>query len=169
LAFVESVRDTPPANQSHVSPSAIGARTTVAWFGRWLGDVAPTGRPVVVVGFSAGAAFVGGLILSHPARYVGAVLLSGTLPFDADVAATPGRLAGLPVLVIQGERDTVIPRELLDRTWQYLTGDSGADALAVRHPGAHAISEPALTELSRWLTDLLTTNHTTRGRHQPGH
>jgi phospholipase/carboxylesterase len=49
----------------------------------------------------------------------------GTLPFDAGVPTDPNRLAGLPVLVAQGDQDAVIPRELLDRTWDYLVGDSG--------------------------------------------
>ena len=42
-------------------------------------------------------------------------------PFDAGVPTTPGRLDGVPVLVVHGDQDHVIPRELLDRTWSYLT------------------------------------------------
>ena len=98
------------------------------WFRGWLDDVAPHGRPVVLIGFSGGAAFAGGLVLDDPARYAGAAILYGTLPFDAGLPITPRRLAGLPVVVAQGEHDTVIPRELLDRTWDYLLGD-------VRRPG----------------------------------
>jgi hypothetical protein len=39
------------------------------------------------------------------------------------VPTTPGRLAGLPVLVAHGDTDTVIPWD--ERTWTYLHG--GAD------------------------------------------
>ena len=35
----------------------------MAWFRAWLGDVAATGRPVMLVGFSGGAAFTGRLLL----------------------------------------------------------------------------------------------------------
>ena len=45
------------------------------WFRAWLDDVAPAGRPVVLVGFSGGAAFAGGLVLDDPSRYAGAAVL----------------------------------------------------------------------------------------------
>src|SRR4051812_12385172 len=121
------------------------------WFTSWLASVAGDGRPVVLVGFSGGAAFAGGLILDDPSRYVAAAILYGTLPFDAGVPVTPGRLAGLPTLVAQGDEDEVIPRELLDRTWAYINGPSGAPAWAVRDPGGHGISAGVLAELAGWL------------------
>ena len=114
----------------------------------------PAGRPVVLVGFSGGAAFAGGLVLDDPARFAGAAILYGTLPFDAGVPVDAGRLAGLPVFVAQGDADHVIPRELLDRTWAYLTGDSGAVTLARRDPGGHGVTEATLRELAAWLDGL---------------
>ena len=110
------------ANRGITRPIAESLRATMDWFRGWLDQAAPTGRPVVLIGSSGGAAFAGGLVLDDPARYAGAAILYGTLPFDAGVPTTPARLAGVPVVVVQGEQDTVIPRELLDRTWQYLTG-----------------------------------------------
>jgi hypothetical protein len=96
-------------------PVAESLRGTMAWFRAWLDTVAPPGRPVVLVGFSGGAAFAGGLLLDDPSRDAGAAVLYGTLSFDAGVPTMPDRLAGVPVLVAQGEHDTVIPRELLER------------------------------------------------------
>jgi phospholipase/carboxylesterase len=119
----------------------------------WLDEVAPLGRPVLLVGFSGGAAFAGGLVLADPSRYAGAAILSGTLPFDAGVPTTPGRLDGVPVLVAQGDADAVIPWELLDRTWEYVTGESGAVANTTRDPGGHGISPTALDALQRWVTE----------------
>ena len=110
------------ANRGIGRPVAESLRETMDWFRAWLDEVAPAGRPVVLVGFSGGAAFAGGLLLDDPQRYAGAAILYGTLPFDAGVPTTPGRLAGVPVFVAQGEHDTVIPRELLDRTWAYVHG-----------------------------------------------
>ena len=55
-----------------------------------------------------------------------------------------------------GDRDAVIPRELLDRTWSYLTGDSGADTTAVRDPGGHGLSAGAVADLQRWLITIIT-------------
>jgi phospholipase/carboxylesterase len=144
------------ANRGIGRPLPDSLRRNMDWFTAWLDTVAPAGREVVLVGFSGGAAFAGGLLLDQPSRYSGAAILYGTLPFDAGVPVTPGRLAGIPVLVAQGEQDTVIPRELLDATWEYLTNPSGAPAWATRHPGGHGIPAPSLAELAGWLHERLT-------------
>jgi phospholipase/carboxylesterase len=144
------------ANRGIGRPLADSLRRNMDWFTSWLDTVASAQRHVVLVGFSGGAAFAGGLLLDQPSRYRGAAILYGTLPFDAGLAVTPGRLAGIPVLVAQGEQDTVIPRELLDATWDYLINPSGAPAWATRHPGGHGISAPSLTELAGWLNSRLT-------------
>ena len=125
------------------------------WFRDWLDSVAVEGRPVILIGFSGGAAFAGGLLLDAPARYAGAAILCGTLPFEAGVPVTPARLAGVPVVVAQGEQDTVIPRELLDRTWQYLLGESGAATTALRGPGGHGLTPDVLRAVGDWLSGRL--------------
>jgi phospholipase/carboxylesterase len=143
------------ANRGIGRPVAESLAETMAWFRGWLDDVAPAGRPVLLVGFSGGAAFAGGLILAEPERYAGAAILHGTLPFDAGVPVTPARLAGLPVFVAQGEADTVIPRELLDRTWRYLLGESGAPAYASRDAGGHQLGAATVAELGGWVAERL--------------
>ena len=142
------------ANRGIGRPVAESLAETMAWFRSWLDDIAPAGPPVILVGFSGGAAFAGGLILDEPHRYAGAAILFGTLPFDAGVLTTSGRLAGLPVIVAHGDADTVIPRDLLDRTWTYLHDDAGSTTTGVRDPGGHGISVAVLDQLHRWLTDV---------------
>ncbi len=142
------------ANRGIGRPVAESLTQTMTWFRAWLDEVAPAGRPVILVGFSGGAAFAGGLLLTDPQRFAGAAILYGTLPFDAGVPTSPARLAGVPVYVAQGETDTVIPRELLDRTWNYLLTDSGASATAHRDPGGHTITAATLTGLGDWITGL---------------
>ncbi len=139
------------ANRGIGRPVAESLRETMDWFRGWLDEAAPSGRPVVLVGFSGGAAFAGGLLLDDPGRYAGAAILYGTVPFDAGVPTTAGRLDGVPVMVAQGDQDTVIPRELLDRTWAYVHGESGAEATGGRDPGGHAISAETLRALGEWL------------------
>ncbi|GAA0234048.1 serine esterase [Cryptosporangium japonicum] len=139
------------ANRGIGRPVAGSLRTTMDWFRTWLDDFAPAGRPVHLVGFSGGTAFAGGLILDDPARFDGAALLYGTLPFDAGVPVTPGRLTGRSILVAQGDHDQVIPRDLLDRTWTYLHDESGATLTARRDPVGHTIAAPALAALGEWL------------------
>jgi phospholipase/carboxylesterase len=143
------------ANRGIGRPVADSLRTTMDWFRAWLDQVAPTGRPVLLVGFSGGAAFAGGLVLDDPARYAGAAVLYGTLPFDAGLATDPGRLAHLPVFVAQGEGDHVIPRELLDRTWDYLLAESGAPTVAQRQPGGHQLTAETVHDLGGWIAHRL--------------
>ncbi len=143
------------ANRGIGRPVADSLAATMSWFREWLDAVAPTGRPVVLVGFSGGAAFAGGLVLADPGRFAGAAILYGTLPFDAGVPVTAARLAGTPVFVAQGDSDTVIPRELLDRTWSYLLTDSAAPTYARRDPGGHGITAQTLAELGGWVGERL--------------
>lgn len=142
------------ANRGIGRPVASSLRSTMDWFGRWLDEAVPVERQVVLVGFSGGAAFAGGLVLDNPARYSGAAILYGTIPFDAGVPMEPGRLGGVDVLIAQGDSDQVIPRELLAATWSYLVDDSGAAVTTFRDGGGHGISSGALEELRRWLQEL---------------
>jgi phospholipase/carboxylesterase len=143
------------ANRGIGRPVAESLAETMQWFRAWLDDVAPAGRPELLVGFTGGAAFAGGLVLADPDRYAGAAILYGTLPFDAGVPVTPSRLAHVPVFVGQGDADQVIPRELLDRTWSYLLTESGAATDAHRDPGGHGITPDALHRLASWLQALV--------------
>jgi phospholipase/carboxylesterase len=138
------------ANRGIGRPVPASLASTTAWFRTWLDGVAGD-RPVLLVGFSGGAAFAGGLILADPGRYAGAAILYGTLPFDGGVPVGPDRLAGLPVFAAQGDQDPVIPRELLDRTWTYLHGDSGAVTTGHRDGSGHALSPDAMVALADWL------------------
>ena len=143
------------ANRGIGRPVADSLRSTMDWFRGWLDEVAPAGRPVLLVGFSGGAAFAGGLVLDDPARFVGAAILYGTLPFDAGLATDTAQLAHLPVFVAQGDGDHVIPRELLDRTWDYLLAESGAPAVGHRQPGGHALTTGTVRQLGDWIAHRL--------------
>jgi len=143
------------ANRGIGRPVAASLTATMSWFRAWLDEAAPAGRPVLLVGFSGGAAFVGGLALDDPTRFAGVAILYGTLPFDAGVPLEAGRLERLPVFLAHGATDPVIPRDLLDRTWSYLHTESGASTVSRRDPGGHAITAPTLQRLSDWVADRL--------------
>ena len=138
------------ANRGIGRPVAESLAETMAWFREWL-DTEAGERPVVLVGFSGGAAFAGGLLLADPARWAGVAVLLGTLPFEAGVPVDAGRLTDVPVLLARGEQDRVIPGDLLDRTWAYLHQESGAALTAHLDPGGHGLSARAVTTLSDWL------------------
>ena len=142
------------ANRGIGRPIPESLRETMDWFRAWLDEAADPGRPVILVGFSGGAAFAGGLVLDDPSRYAGAAILYGTLPFDAGVPTTPDRLVGLPVLVAHGDNDTIIPRDLLNRTWDYLHRDSGGSVVGVRSPGGHGLAPDVVEAVSTWIAEL---------------
>lgn len=142
------------ANRGIGRPIPESLRETMDWFRAWLDEAADPGRPVILVGFSGGAAFAGGLVLDDPSRYAGAAILYGTLPFEAGVPTTPDRLAGLPVLVAHGDDDTIIPRDLLNRTWEYLHRDSGGSVVGVRSPGGHGLAPDVVETVSTWIAEL---------------
>ncbi|EAQ00433.1 putative serine esterase [Janibacter sp. HTCC2649] len=145
------------ANRGIGRPIAESLEQTMSWFTTWLNDVAPQGRPVVLVGFSGGAAFAGGLLLDNPTRYAGVAVLYGTLPFDVGLSVAPGHLEGASTFVAQGDQDHVIPRELLNRTWTYLHDESGATTRSRRDPGGHGITLETLQELGDWITERVAT------------
>lgn len=143
------------ANHGIGRPVAESLAATTAWFRTWLDEVTDDDRPVVLVGFSGGAAFAGGLVLGDPSRYAGTAILHGTLPFeDAGVDVSADRLAGRPVLLVHGELDRVIPAELQARTWSWLHDASGARLTSRRDPGGHALSPATVAALGEWITGL---------------
>ncbi len=131
-------------------PVPESLRSSIEWFRTWLDSVAAT-RQVALVGFSGGTAFAAGVVLDDPARFAGAALLYGTIPFEAGVSTTPNRLAGVSILHAQGVDDVVMPRDLMQATWEYLHEDSGASLEAHRTSGGHAIAPEVMTALSPWL------------------
>jgi phospholipase/carboxylesterase len=141
------------ANRGIGRPIAESLDATITWFRSWLDEIAPAGRPVVIVGFSGGAAAAGGLLLSDPQRFAGTAILYGTMPFDAGLDTSPERLTGAPVFVAQGDADQVIPLDLQRRTWGYLNSDSGAQTVSHRDGGGHGLTQDALDALNSWLAE----------------
>lgn len=140
------------ANRGIGRPVPESLAETMAWFRAWLDVEEPGDRPVFLVGFSGGAAFAGGLLLADPGRFRGVAVLHGTIPFDAGVPTSPRHLDGAAVFLTLGTDDTVIPIDLQTRTWDYLTGDAGADVLARREPAGHHLTPATVEALGRWLT-----------------
>jgi predicted esterase len=64
------------------------------------------------------------------------------------------------VLVVHGDQDHVIPRDLLDRTWATITA-AGERTTAVRDPGGHGLSPAARDDVRRWLEATVATTGST--------
>ncbi|MFD5030816.1 alpha/beta hydrolase [Streptomyces sp. NPDC058405] len=119
----------------------------------WLDAVAARHSSVSLLGFSGGMAMAGGLLLAQPERFASAVLLSGTLPWDAGLPEEPGRLTGVRVLWGRDAADTVIPADLVTRTGAWLREQSGAELAERTYPAlGHAIGAGELDDIRVFLT-----------------
>jgi phospholipase/carboxylesterase len=116
-----------------------------------LTSARPEPQCVYLLGFSAGMAMASALILDQPARYAGAILLSGTLPFETDLSMSKNRLAGVPIFYGHGSFDRVIPAELVTRSVKYLRESSGAQLETRSYPIAHEISDAEVDDINTWL------------------
>ena len=94
------------------------------------------------------------LALDDPARFAGAVLLSGAIAFDAGVDVSKGRLSGVPVFLGYGETDLVIPAEFARRTTRYLREASGAALTERTYPHGHSISNREIADIRAWFEAL---------------
>jgi len=142
-------------NRGPARPIPASVRTSVDAFRAWLDrpSVAAPGTRCFLFGFSAGMMMAGALVLDDPARFAGAVLLSGALAFDTAVPTAPGRLRGVPIFHARGTADDVIPRELALRSAAYLENESGATLTSRRYPIGHSISGPEMADVATWLAE----------------
>jgi phospholipase/carboxylesterase len=102
-----------------------------------------------LLGFSAGMMTAGALVLDDPARFAGAVLLSGAIALDE--TATAGRLAGVPIFMAHGTADMMIPPDLVLQTQLYLRERSGADLTERTYAREHSIARREVADIAEWL------------------
>lgn len=121
----------------------------------WLDEVAEPHSRVVLLGFSGGTAMSGGLLFTAPERFAGAVLLSGTLPWDAGLEAPEDLLSGMPIFWSIDPEDSVIPAELAARSHTWLVEHSGADITERTYPGVgHGISQQEAEDVAAFVGDI---------------
>ncbi|BAJ32833.1 MULTISPECIES: phospholipase [Kitasatospora] len=140
------------ANRGIGRPLPESIDRTARWLFDWLETARAPHTRVSVLGFSGGMAMAGGLVLARPREFDAAVLLSGTLPWDAGLPADAGRLAGLPVFWGRDTEDRVIPADLVDRTGAWLRADSGAALTERVYPGlGHGVSAQEIADVRDFL------------------
>ena len=106
---------------------------------------------VYLMGFSQGAIMSATVALTAPERIAGAVLMSGRIHPRWTPDASPDRLAGLPVLLLHGTYDNVLPIAYGRESKAML------EALPVRltyheYPMAHEVSQDSLADVTAWLS-----------------
>jgi phospholipase/carboxylesterase len=101
----------------------------------------------IAVGFSNGANVAWSLMLARPDALAGAILLRGMLPFDPPQQPA---LTGVPVLIINGSMDPIVPPE----THQHLAATlqkCGADVRYEILPTSHQLTRQDLAIAAAWL------------------
>lgn len=136
-------------------PVAKSLRAAVDGIRRWVDGPATAEYDrsrTFLLGFSAGMMTAGALVLDDPARFAGAVLLSGAMALDGG-EATPGRLTGLPIFLAHGTADRMIPSELVLSTQRYLRERSGADLSEHTYAREHSIARREVSDIAAWLEE----------------
>ena len=102
---------------------------------------------LIAVGFSNGANIAASTLLRYPHSLAGAVLIRAMVPFVPE--QTP-RLAQKPILLLSGERDSIVPRnqpEELARIFR----SAGADVSLHWEPADHALTPGDVAIAREWL------------------
>lgn len=104
------------------------------------------GEPVAV-GFSNGANIAAALLLLHPGTLAGALLLRPMVPL---VPERLPALDGVPVLLIAGRADPIVPAGQTEELAELLQR-SGADARIEWLPGGHGLTREDLEIGKAWM------------------
>ena len=107
---------------------------------------------VYIMGFSQGAIMTLGVALSRPDLLAGAVVMSGR-PLPELVSRTADRksLTGLPILVVHGTEDPVLPVEN-GRRVKKLLETLPVNLTYREYPMGHQVATESLGDVAAWLT-----------------
>ncbi|HEX3443524.1 MAG TPA: alpha/beta hydrolase [Chthoniobacterales bacterium] len=106
---------------------------------------------LVAVGYSNGANIAGSLLLLRPATLAGAILLRPMVPIVPEPLPD---LKGMPVLVISGQYDPIIPA---DEALQLVTmlRQAGAEVSFSLENGGHGLTAGTMEIARRWLVTVV--------------
>lgn len=102
---------------------------------------------LTALGYSNGANIAAAVMLLHPEVFAGAVLLRPMLPLQPAVLPN---LEGIPVLIVRGNHDAIIPGASTDQLVALLE-QSGARVTVVRLDAGHAITPADLQAVQAWV------------------
>jgi phospholipase/carboxylesterase len=111
---------------------------------------------IYLMGFSQGAIIGLSIALTEPEKLAGVVAMSGRiLPQVGQQIAAPDRLTGLPVLVVHGLYDPLLPVDEYGRPARALLARLPVALTYREYSMAHQVSDESLTDVTRWLTEHL--------------
>jgi phospholipase/carboxylesterase len=101
------------------------------------------------VGYSNGANIAWSLLLQRPDALAGAILLRSMMPFDP---VHNGKLDGIPVLVLNGRNDPIVPPETVERLVSTLRR-AGADMRHDLLSAGHQLTRQDVAIAAQWLAE----------------
>lgn len=112
-------------------------------------------QQIYLCGFSQGAIMSFSLTLTQPQRIAGMVGMSGRiLPEVLPLLALPEALANLPVMVVHGLYDNVLPIQH-GRASQQRLSELPVNLTYREYPMGHQVSAESLADIRQWLADQL--------------
>jgi phospholipase/carboxylesterase len=102
---------------------------------------------VVALGYSNGANIAAAMLLLHPTVLSGAVLFRSMVPLVPSVLPS---LSGTPVLLVEGQKDPIVPRAHAERLSALLTS-AGAAVTMHYEPAGHGLTPNDAQVARRWL------------------
>jgi predicted esterase len=104
-------------------------------------------QPLVALGYSNGANMAAALLLLHAGVLQGAVLLRAMLPLRP---SEPPTLPGVPVLLLAGSRDPIVPRERIQTLAEVLRGAGARTTLRWAAAG-HGLAQEEPAAARTWM------------------
>ena len=105
-----------------------------------------------MMGFSQGAIMSASVALTLPDLVTGVALMSGRiLPEIQPLMAASEKLEGLPILVVHGIVDTVLPINH-SRASRQLLASLPVELTYHEYPMGHEVSQESLADVSSWLS-----------------
>ncbi len=101
----------------------------------------------IAVGFSNGANIAASLLLMRPETLAGAILMRAMTPFEPQRLPN---LAGMPVLILSGAADPIVPAENSGRLATMLKA-AGAETTHEVVPAGHGLSAQDVAAAEGWL------------------
>jgi len=102
---------------------------------------------IIAVGYSNGANIAAAMLLLRPGVLSGAVLFRAMVPLEPP---HPPQLGGIPVLLLAGRHDSMIPPDSSQRL-AVLLGQAGADVTLEWRDTGHALEQAEFTLARDWL------------------
>jgi phospholipase/carboxylesterase len=146
---------TPSGSERNQEDFECALEVLIRFVGEVVNAYGADPRQVYLMGFSQGAIMSVAALLTHPELLAGAVAMSGALPSEVLPSAAPAeRLKDIPVIVVHGVYDDVLPIAE-GRTLRLHLSTLPVRLDYREYPMRHQVSDESLDDVSGWLIEQL--------------